>query len=59
MEDRIQIFSLHNIRGQDRDLAAPARETIQHCRMVLKETPLPDTFLGRPNYEPFPIDSEQ
>jgi hypothetical protein len=60
MEDRIRrVFGLHNIRAQDRDLAARARETIQHCRMVLKETPTPDTFLGRPSYEPFPMDTEQ
>jgi hypothetical protein len=59
MEDRIQIFSLHNNRERDRDVISRARKTLQHCLMVLKETPAPDTFLGRPNYEPFPVENEQ
>jgi hypothetical protein len=59
VEDRIQIFTLRDIREQDRDLMSRARETIQHCLMVVKETPPPDTLLGRLNCEPFPMDSQQ
>ncbi|WP_407188585.1 hypothetical protein [Bradyrhizobium centrosematis] len=41
----------------EREQAEYMRQIVRECRELLKQ-PLPDTFLGRRTYEPFPHETD-
>jgi hypothetical protein len=48
--------TLKDLDAQHRELM---REAIAKSRELLKNTPPSDTFAGRKNYEPFPLEDDE